>query len=239
MTDTTDSTLVTRTQQDMLEIVANLPRLDELLPNMPASSGQVRISGTADDRIPIRLNILEVKSAVNQWASHLTNDLMYETRHTPHPWKPPCPPRAVTTLAAIAHDRVGHFLNHPDDCERNDFVTTLDYLRKKVYDTCWPRGIRLVPTGHPPVPCREAEDDIPCLGVYFLRYDPETQMDEHDLTTYPDLVCRVFVKRLDDGREVWRVTGHRVGFQEWNLAVAMAHDRGTTPHFELVRGRAR
>ena len=189
---------------DILAIVDMWP---ELTARVAAGGGAKDSSGIASPTkvapLPVRVDVVDVVSEVDQWATFLARALMEETD-----WEP----QGTSTPALLRQiaQRVGHFTEHEDEMLALAFCDDAERLRALVLKTARPSGRRSIRIG---AKCWEhgtsdLGERVACRGNLTVLADPERA------NVVPDVVCdQDSAHRIDPTtwQRAWRRTGDAVG----------------------------
>ncbi|MFI6428483.1 hypothetical protein [Promicromonospora sp. NPDC050880] len=198
-----------RAQNQLVEIADAWVELDELL-----AAGSTPGSGASKpaSRAPIDAHVADVRAEISGWVQFLARALMEEVTVERWPGVPWAAGHRVAELWApptidtgelvrhIAHERIGHFVMHPDQQMRADFLAAAEEWAGLARRTAWPSGARWLRTG---VECTEHDTSdlgqrVPCEGEYRVFMHPDQEQ-------IPDMVCDVD-------------PGHRITPLEWQRA---------------------
>lgn len=165
-------------RDDMLAIAAAWPDLLARL-GREGSSAIDGMPRPASRTVGLVINerVSETMREVRDWTMFLTRVLVDEAKWTP--------PRTDTPhlLTRIAHERIGHFTEHPDAMLRLAFLDDAKEMREKVEKVAYPDGIRTITMR---ARCEEFTtsdlgERVPCTGRLTMR---PTRYG-----TMPDLIC--------------------------------------------------
>lgn len=131
--------------------------------------------GKREGAVPLDLDVLEAKRAIDTFAHTYCHMLMDETNWTPAALNTPALLRGII-------DRIGHF-THGDDAETAyEFVQDVDRVHHESWKIARPNGLVNIPIG----PC--FADD--CPGTLFVTIDRDRSTEAASLTLWrPVATC--------------------------------------------------
>ena len=148
---------------------------DVLDKSLDRTSGKAS-RGSSEGRVPLDLDVLDAKRAIDSLAFTYAKMLMEDTD-----WEPPRGADTPALLDGLAH-RIGHFTNGDSAQAAYEFADDVERVWREVSLVAFPSGRARIPVG----PCLEAE----CDGRMMVTIDRDRPLDERALALWqPTAVC--------------------------------------------------